>query len=293
MLVMSFRGRLVAVLCAIAFASCSGAAAPPPGRLRVIATTTLLASLASTVGAGRADVESLLPVGASPETYQPSPTDVARLHDAQVIIENGAGLEAWFDATLRNVGATGARIVICSAGLPIVIGNPHLWLDPTYARIYVDRMRDAFVAADPGGAATYRANAAGLDRQLRALDASIRRATGALPPGHRAMIVFHNAWLYYNRRYGLQTLGVIEEFPGTEPSAAHLAQLVDLARANHLHTLFAEPEYSPKLLDAVARSAGITNVAVLYDDSVGTSPATRDYLAMLRTDTQTIVAGLR
>jgi zinc transport system substrate-binding protein len=107
------------------------------------------------------------------------------------------------------------------------------------------------------------------------------------------MIVFHNAWLYYNRRYGLQTLGVIEEFPGTEPSAAHLAQLVDLARAANLRTLFAEPEYNPKLMQAVARSAGITNIAVLYDDSVGTSPATRDYLAMLRTDTRTIVDGLK
>jgi ABC-type Zn uptake system ZnuABC Zn-binding protein ZnuA len=91
----------------------------------------------------------------------------------------------------------------------------------------------------------------------------------------------------------LRTLGVIEEYPGTEPSAAHLAQLVDLARANHLRTLFAEPEYNPKLLQAVARSAGITNIAVLYDDSVGTSADTRDYLAMLKTDTRTIVAGLR
>jgi ABC-type Zn uptake system ZnuABC Zn-binding protein ZnuA len=245
------------------------------------------------VGAGRADVISLLPVGASPETYQPSPTDVGKLHDAQVIVENGAGLEAWLDPTLKNAGSTNARLLNCSAGLPVVDGNPHLWLDPNYAEVYVDRMRDAFVAADPAGAKTYRTNAALLDTRLRALDGLIKRKLRALPPDRRGMIVFHNAWLYYNKRYGLTTLGVVEEYPGTEPSAAHLAQLVDIARASKLHTLFAEPEYNPKLMQAVARSAGIATIAVLYDDSVGTSPATRDYLAMLQTDTQTIVDGLR
>ena len=270
-----------------------GASAAPAPRLQVVVTTTLLASLAASVAGGRADVVSLLPVGASPETYEPSPSDVGKLADAGVIVENGAGLETWLDPMLRSVQHSGARVVSCSAGLPVIAGNPHLWLDPVYAHTYVDRMRDAFAAADPGGAKTYRANAALLDTRLDALDASIKRALAVLPPDRRGMIVFHNAWEYYNRRYGLHTLGVIEEYPGTEPSAAHLAQLVDLARANHLHTLFAEPEYNPKLLQAVARRAGITNIAVLYDDSVGTSPATRDYLAMLKTDTQTIVDGLR
>jgi ABC-type Zn uptake system ZnuABC Zn-binding protein ZnuA len=287
------KRRFVLLAGMLALGGCAGAAATPPSHLRVVTTTTLLASLASSVGAGRADVASLMPVGASPETYEPSPADIGRLADAQVIVENGAGLEAWLDGMLRSVQGSGAHLVICSAGLPVVAGNPHLWLDPIYARTYVARMRDAFVAADPGGAKTYRANAALLDFRLADLDERIARAIRSLPPSRRGMIVFHNAWLYYDHRYGLRTLGVIEEFPGTEPSAAHLAQLVDLARANHLRTLFAEPEYNPKLLQAVARSAGITNIAVLYDDSVGTSPATRDYLAMLETDTQTIVDGLK
>ena len=287
------RGRLAAVAGAFALAGCGGSAATPPGHLRVVATTTLLASLAASVGAGRADVTSLLPVGASPETYQPQPADIVRLHEAQVVIENGAGLEAWLDPTLRSVNGAGRRLVTCAAGLPVIDGNPHLWLDPTYARTYVQRMRDAFVAADPAGAETYRAGAARLDARLAALDAHIARATRALPDDRRGMIVFHNAWLYYNRRYGLRTLGVIEAYPGTEPSAAHLARLVDVARAARLRTLFAEPEYNPKLMEAVARSAGITKIAVLYDDSVGTSPANRDYVAMLTTDTATIVDGLR
>jgi ABC-type Zn uptake system ZnuABC Zn-binding protein ZnuA len=272
--------------------ACTNAPAPPPGPLRVLATTTLLASLASDVAGGRADVTSLLPVGASPETYQPAPADIVRAHDAGLIIENGAGLEAWLAPMLRS-GAQHATVVNCSDGLPIVAANPHLWLDPVYAQHYVAAMRDAMIAADPAGAATYRANAAALDARLAALATRTRRAIATIPPANRNMIVFHNAWPYYNRRFGLQTLGVIEEIPGSEPSAAHLAQLIDAARAAHVRAIFAEPEYNAKLVDAVARSAGIPHVAMLYDDSVGTSPQTRDYIAMLDTDTATIVGALR
>jgi zinc/manganese transport system substrate-binding protein len=279
----------VALAAALATA---GAATPGPGPLRVVATTTLLASLASTVAGGRAEVSSLLPVGASPETYQPAPGDIVRLHDAGLILENGAGLEAWLAPMLRAGGAA-APLVDCSAGLTVIAANPHLWLDPEYARRYVAAMRDAMIAADPAGAGAYRANAAALDARLVALTAHIRAQIATIPPGNRNMIVFHNAWLYYNRRFGLRTLGEIEETPGSEPSAEHLAQLVDAARAVHLRAIFAEPEYNPKLVQTVAQSAGITNVAVLYDDSVGTSPQTRDYISMLETDTATIVDALR
>ena len=121
------------------------------------------------------------------------------------------------------------------------------------------------------------------------MSARIAAQIATIPPANRDMIVFHNAWLYYNRRFGLRTLGAIEEVPGSEPSAAHIAHLIDLARAAHVRAIFAEPEYNAKLVNAVARSAGIPHVAMLYDDSVGTSPQTRDYISMLDTDTATIV----
>lgn len=270
----------------------SAAAAPAPGGgLRVLATTTLLASLAGDVGRGRATVTSLLPVGASPETYQPAPADIVRAHDARLIVENGAGLETWLGAMLGGGGH--AHIVNCSAGLPIVAANPHLWLDPVYAMHYVDAMRNGMIAADPAGAAVYRANAAHLRMRLARLVASIRAQIATIPAANRDLIVFHNAWLYYNARFGLRTLGAIEDVPGSEPNAEHLARLIDAARAAHVRAIFAEPEYNPKLVDSVARSAGIANVAVLYDDSVGTSPQTRDYISMIQTDTATIVRALR
>jgi ABC-type Zn uptake system ZnuABC Zn-binding protein ZnuA len=285
----SLRAAALSLALLVPFAAPAGAAGD--GGLPVLATTTLLASLAADVGRGRATVTSLLPVGASPETYSPAPADIVRVHQAKLIIENGAGLETWLGPMLG--AGSSAHIVDCSAGLTIVAANPHLWLDPENARHYVTAMRDAMIAADPAGGGVYRANAAALDAQLAALTARIRRAIATIPPGNRSMIVFHNAWLYYNARFGLRTLGSIEEVPGSEPSAAHLAQLIDLAKSNHVRAIFAEPEYNPKLVDAVARSAGIPHVAVLYDDSVGTLPETRDYLTMLQTDTDTIANALR
>jgi ABC-type Zn uptake system ZnuABC Zn-binding protein ZnuA len=280
-----------ALVAALALPAREGAGAAP-GPLHVLATTTLLASLAADVGRGRADVSSLMPVGASPETYQPAPADLVRAQAAGLIVENGAGLEAWLAPMLRSAAAH-APIVNCSDGLTIVAANPHLWLDPQFARHYVTAMRDGMIGADPAGAAIYRANAASLDARLVALMARTRKALATIPPANRNMIVFHNAWLYYNQRFGLRTLGAIEEVPGSEPNAKHLARLIDAARAAHVRAIFAEPEYNANLVNAVARSAGIPHVAMLYDDSVGTSPQTRDYISMLDTDTATIVQALQ
>jgi zinc transport system substrate-binding protein len=107
------------------------------------------------------------------------------------------------------------------------------------------------------------------------------------------MIIFHNAFLYYNARFGLRTVGVIELHPGAEPSPRHIAEIVGLARSYHVRAVFAEPEYSPKLVEALAQSAGIRTVENLYDDSVGTDPKVATYIGMIDSDTDTIVNALK
>ena len=106
------------------------------------------------------------------------------------------------------------------------------------------------------------------------------------------MIVFHNAWQYYDDRFGLKTIGVVELSPGQEPNPQYIAQLVTLAKGEHVRAIFAEPEYSPKLVQTLAESAGIRTVENLYDDSIGTDPRVTDYASMLRFDTATIVRAL-
>ena len=270
---------------------CSGTSTAPPTGPAALATTSTLASLAA--GVTGATVPSLVPIGVSPEDYQPAPHDIEVLHEARVLVQNGAGLELWLDATIRNAANPQLVRVICTDGLPVREGNPHLWMDPEFARAYVAKVRDALVTADPGRAAAYRANAAAYDGKLVALAERTRRKLAALPPSHRTLIVFHNALDYYAARFGLQIVGAIEPTAGAEPNPAHIADLVRLARRYGVRAVFAEHEYNPKLARALADEAGIKTVSYLYDDSVGTDPKVGDYIGMIDFDTDAIVAALR
>ena len=177
------------------------------------------------VGGDHVSVKNIVPVGASPETFQPAPQDVATVADAQLLVENGAGLETWLDRLLRDAGTRELHIVVGADGLPVKNINPHLWMDPVLAKHYVLKIRDALIAVDPADAADYRRNAASYDARLDELIAQIRGQIDTIPPSQRYMIVFHNAWQYYNDRFGITTLGFVERNPGQEPNPQQIAQL--------------------------------------------------------------------
>lgn len=279
---------------ALGLLSACSAPAPPAsaGPIRVLTTISTFNSFVSVVGGTHVHVESVVPVGASPEEYQPTPTDIGRLHDAQILIENGMGLEAWLGRTIENAKNPQLRVVVATDGLPKKGTNPHLWMDPELARGYVRAIRAALTAQDPANAHDYATNAAIQDVSLVALERAIAKRIATIPPASRTMVVFHNAWQYYDDRFGLRTVGVVELSPGQEPNPQYLADLIKLARADHVRAVFAEPEYSPKLIRALAESAGIGTVQDLYDDSIGTDPRVHDYESMLRYDTDVIVKAL-
>jgi ABC-type Zn uptake system ZnuABC Zn-binding protein ZnuA len=238
-------------------------------------------------------VQNLVPIGASPEDYQPAPQDIATLSSAQLLVQNGCGIEAWLQHTIASAGNASMRTVVLCDGLPRIDSNPHLWMDPVLASMYVAKVRDALSLIDPAHRAVYARNAAAYDAQLAALQLWIAQNIATIPPRRRAMIIFHNAFDYYNRRFGIRTIGVIELSPGQDPNPPYIAHLVDLARANGVRAVFSEPEYSPKLAQALARSAGIRIVTNLYDDSIGNDPRVHDYVSMLHYDTQVITQALR
>ena len=263
------------------------------GKIQVATTISTLNSFVQGVGGEHVSVKNIVPVGASPETFQPAPQDVATVADANVLVENGAGLESWLDRLLRDAGARNLRVVVCANGLPVKNLNPHLWMDPVLAKRYVLKIRDALIAVDPAHAAEYRRNAVSYNARLDELIEQIRKQIATIPPSHRYMIVFHNAWQYYNDRFGITTLGFVERNPGQEPNPQQIAQLIDLAKQHNVHGVFSEPEYSPKLLYSIAQGAGIKVVENLYDDSVGTDPRVANYIAMLTYDTGVIVQTLK
>jgi len=294
--------RILALLCALSVAACVpkqpqvSASFDNPAQaypIPVVTTISTLNSLVQGVGGDLVSVRSIVPVGASPETYQPTPQDVAMLSGARLLVENGAGLESWLSKMLATAAAPGLKVVVCADGLHVKNDNPHLWMDPVNARHYVLAIRDGLIAVDPKNAPTYRKNARAYNAKLVALQKYIQAKIDTLPPSHRYMIVFHNAWQYYDDRFGLTTLDFVERNPGQEPNPQHIASIIDLAKAHHVHGVFSEPEYSPKILYAIAQGAGVKVVENLYDDSIGTDPRVGDYISMLTFDTNEIVNALR
>lgn len=291
---MPIKRFLVAVIACI-LASCSAPQSPATsnGPMQVITTISTFNSIVEAVGGKRVTVKNLVPVGASPETYQPTPQDVATLAHATLLVENGAGLETWLAKTIANVGTSTLRTVVCSDGLTVQNNNPHLWMDPVNAKHYAFAIRDALLKIDPAHGDEYRNNARRFAASLDDLRKSIARRIATIPPQQRYMIVFHNSWLYYNERFGITSLGFIEANPGQDPNPQQIARLIELARSHNVRAIFSEPEYSSKLTQQIAGNANIKIVTNLYDDSIGTDPRVSNYIGMLNYDTDVIVKALR
>lgn len=293
--------RILAIVLALAFAACSGKTKQvsagfdnvDQGKIAVVTTISTLNSFVEAVGGDHVTVQSIVPIGASPETYQPTPQDIATLSQAQLLVENGAGLETWLEKMLANAGSRTLKTVVCADGLPMKGLNPHLWMDPVLAKQYVLKIRDGLIAVDPTHTADYTHNADAYNTRLDFLRKKIQWEIDTIPRSQRYMIVFHNAWQYYNDRFGITTLGIVEANPGQEPNPQQIASIIDLAKQHGVHAVFSEPEYSPKILQSIAQGAGVKVVEDLYDDSIGTNPRVANYTAMMQYDTDVIVEALK
>ncbi|MCU0505840.1 MAG: metal ABC transporter substrate-binding protein [Chloroflexi bacterium] len=307
---------VAAIVVAAVVAACGSAGASPSGsdgRIRVVATTTVFADLVRNVGGDRVTVESLVPAGAEPHTFAPSPSDVRRVSEADVIVMNGLGLDDWLrplaeeakrqDAVLLELGTDLEGVTYLAEGeegsgaapttaVPGEPANPHLWLNVAYAQKYVDRIADALADARPADAEAIRASAATYRAALGDLDASIRDRISSLPEDHRRIVSFHDAFPYYAAAYDLDIVGVVVPVPGQEPSASDVVAVVDAIRAAGATAIFAEAQFSPKVADQIAAETGATVVATLYNDSLGDPPAD-SYAGMMGWDTDQVVEALR
>ncbi|MGC8484474.1 MAG: metal ABC transporter substrate-binding protein, partial [Candidatus Baltobacteraceae bacterium] len=166
-------------------------------------------------------------------------------------------------------------------------------MDPVLAKTYVAKILAALVRIDPKHKAAYEQNAKAYDAKLDALTAWIRAKIAIIPPAQRQLIVFHDAWPYFAKRFGIHIVGSLVPAPGQEPNPRRLAQLVTLARKLHVRAVFAEPEYSAKLAHAFAGSANIKVVTDLYDDSIGHRAVVSNYISMMRYNTEQLVHALK
>ncbi len=287
-------GGVLFVAWMAALAGC-GAATPAAssGKMLVAASIPPIADMVRQVGGERVEVLTMVPPGASPHTYEPTPEQMRRLAGARILFLNGVGLEFWADKAVQAVGNPHLQVVVLSQGMEILqsgphaTGNPHLWLSPQRAMKYVARIRDALIAADPAHEALYRANARAYLAQLQQLDAEIRKAVAGFRS--REMVTFHASWVYFIHDYGLHQAAVLEATPGQEPSAAEVAKIVEIIKATGAPAVFAEPQFSPRAAQVIAQEAG---VPVLTLDPLGGLPPRETYIKLMRWNLQQLRKGL-
>lgn len=292
------------VLSALALALAAVLALTSPAaaqdRLKAVTTFTIIADMAQNVAGDAADVVSITKPGAEIHNYQPTPGDLIAAQDADLILWNGLNLEQWFAQFLANLGEVPS--VVVSDGIePLGIGdgpyagkpNPHAWMSPTDALVYVENIRRAFVTADPANEAIYNANAAAYAEKITATVAPIRAALEAIPPERRWLATSEGAFSYLARDFGLKELYLWPINADQQGTPQQVRHVIDTVRANGVPAIFSESTISSKPAEQVARETGIRYGGVLYVDSLsepdGPVPT---YLDLLSVTTTTIIEGL-
>jgi manganese/iron transport system substrate-binding protein len=288
--------RILILLTALALA--------PPAlaqeRPKVVTTFTVLADMARNVAGEAAEVESLTKPGAEIHYYQPTPGDIRRALDADLVLWNGLNLEQWFERFLNNLGDVPSAVI--SDGVePMGIGegpysgkpNPHAWMSPEAAIIYVENIRDALAGIDPANAAVYAANAEAYIGEIRAVAEPIRQKLAAIPEERRWLATSEGAFSYLARDFGLSELYIWPINADQQGSPQQVRKVIDAMREHEVPAIFSESTIPDDAARQVARETGAAYGGVLYVDSLsepdGPVPT---YLDMLQVTASTIAGAL-
>lgn len=276
----------------------NGAAAQD--RMKVVTTFTVLADMAANVAGDVADVVSITKPGAEIHGYEPTPQDIVRAYDADLILWNGLNLELWFAQFVSNLGDVPS--VTLSDGIdPISISsgsyegkpNPHAWMGLDNALIYIDNIAKAFSEHDPENAATYAANAARYKDELRATIDPLRDAIATIPPEQRWLVTCEGAFSYLARDLGLQELYLWPMNADQVGTPQQVRAVIDGVRDNDIPVVFCESTVNTSPAEQVARETGVTYGGVLYVDSLSEAGGpVPTYLDLLTVTARTVVEGL-
>lgn len=285
-------------------------------RLQVVATTSIAGDVARQVGGEWIDLTVLLPLGADPHAFDPTPQDAAAIARAHVVLTNGAGLETFMERLIQSAGAK-TPVVPLSAGIELLAveaehedehedqaheeehhhegGDPHVWFDPNLVMVWVDNVEYALSRLDAAHAQAYKANAAAYRAKLTELDVWIREQVALVPQANRKLVTDHELFGYFARRYGFEQVGAVISGYSTlaAPSAQELAELETRIRELGARAVLVGQTVNPELARRVADDTGTRLVFVYHGSLSEPGGPAGDYVSLMRYNVSAMVDALK
>ena len=291
--------RIAAMLLGVAILAGASVSAHAK-KFKAVTTFTVIADMARNVAGDAATVESITKPGAEIHGYQPTPKDILRAQDADLILWNGLNLELWFEQFFRNLRDV-PGVVLTEGIEPMGIAegpytgkpNPHAWMSLESALIYVNNIRDAFIKYDPGNAEVYRANAEKYKSEISAAVAPLRDRIAAIPEDKRWLVSSEGAFSYLARDFGMKELFLWPINADQQGTPQQVRKVIDTVRKHGITVVFSESTVSDRPAKQVARETGAKYGGVLYVDSLSEPDgAVPTYIDLLRVTASTIAEGL-
>ena len=268
-------------------------------KFKVVTTFTVIQDIAQNVAGNAATVESITKPGAEIHEYEPTPKDIVKAQSADLILWNGLNLERWFERFFRNVKDKPA-VVVTEGIQPLSIyegpykdvPNPHAWMSPSNALIYIENIKNALVKYDPQNAAVYEKNAADYAQKIKQLDEPLRAKLAQIPEAQRWLVTSEGAFSYVAKDYNLKEGYVWPINAEQQGTPQQVRKVIDLVRKNNIPVVFSESTISAKPAQQVAKESGAKYGGVLYVDSLSAKNGpVPTYIDLLNVTVSTIVKG--
>lgn len=275
------------------------AALQAEAKFKVVTTFTVIQDIAQNVAGDAATVESITKPGAEIHEYEPTPKDIVKAQSADLILWNGLNLERWFERFFQNIKDKPA-VVVTEGITPLSIyegpykdaPNPHAWMSPSNALIYVENIKNAFVKYDPQNADTYQKNAAAYAEKIKQLDKPLREKLAQIPADQRWLVTSEGAFSYLAKDYDLKEGYLWPINAEQQGTPQQVRKLINLVKKNHIPVVFSESTVSAKPAQQVAKESGAKYGGVLYVDSLSAADGpVPTYIDLLNVTVSTIVKG--
>ena len=268
-------------------------------KFKVVTTFTVIQDIAQNVAGNAATVESITKPGAEIHEYEPSPKDIVKAQSADLILWNGLNLERWFERFFQNIKDKPA-VVVTEGIQPLSIyegpykdaPNPHAWMSPSNALIYIENIKNALVKYDPQNAAVYEKNAADYAQKIKQLDEPLRAKLAQIPEAQRWLVTSEGAFSYLAKDYNLKEGYLWPINAEQQGTPQQVRKVIDLVRKNNIPVVFSESTISAKPAQQVAKESGAKYGGVLYVDSLSAKKGpVPTYIDLLNVTVSTIVKG--